>query len=96
MRHGVVVARYGLIQICFQVFDLCLKHHVMGFAVLFLELVEFAFFPVVFLSNVLEMILNAEILPFFLFEFASVVVNFPLKSLKLGFGGIHRDDRLTD
>jgi hypothetical protein len=50
----------------------------MGFAVLFLELVELAFFPVVFLRYILKVILYAEILPFLLFELASVVVNLSL------------------
>jgi len=94
--HRIIEGRYCLIQICLQVFNLCLQHNIVSFAILFFELVELSLFFLVFLSYRFEIILDSKEFPFLLFKLASVVINLPLEGFELGFCWVDRVERFID
>ena len=84
VRHGIVVGRNGFIQVSLKVFHLGLEHHVVGLAVLLLQLVQPPLLFLVLVGYRAVGILDSEEFPLFLLELTGVVVYLPLQGLQLG------------
>lgn len=96
MGNGIIVGRDGFVEIRLEVFDLGLKHNVMGLAVLLLQFIQLPLFFLILISYVLERVLDAEKLALFLLKLASVVVHLALQGLELGFGGVDGGESFVD
>jgi hypothetical protein len=79
--YSIIVGGDGLVEVGLKIFDFGLEHNVVGFTVLFFELVKFSLLLLELLSYSFQGILYAEIFSFLLLEFASIVINLSLQSL---------------
>jgi len=96
VSYSVIIRRNRLVKVGLQVFYLCLQHHIVGFTVLFLQVVQLSFLLLKLLTHRFQGVLDTEKLSLLLLQLASVVVNFSLKSLKLCLSGIDSCQRFID